>query len=202
MFGKNESTNVKFTTMLGPGSDLQGDFYAEGSARVDGNVNGNVKVTGMLILGPDGRISGNIEAEAVVLGGEVLGNVLAPERAELTATARVSGDVTTRIIVIDEHAVFQGRCSMNLPASDEGYSTDRQPASGKQVASGKQDAAGKQGVPGKQGVAHSQASSGREIKQKMMEVLRKDAEDGHSEERRQEGLQEVFLEQTKEDTEG
>lgn len=174
MFGKNENTNEKITTMLGPGSDLQGSLSAEGSVRVDGNVNGNVTVTGMLILGSAGRISGDVTAESVILGGEVLGNVRAPERAELTATARVSGDVTTRVIVIDEHAVFQGRCNMDLPAE-----------AGRENSSGSASDAG-----GRRTSLGGKTASSGEIKQKMMEVLRKDAEDGQSEERRQEMQQE------------
>lgn len=181
MFGRNENTSEKITTMLGPGSDLQGSLYAEGSARVDGNVNGNVTVTGMLILGSAGRISGDVTAEAVILGGGVLGNVTAPERAELTATARVSGDVTTRVIVIDEHAVFQGRCNMDLPAADtEEDHSDRRPVLGRKTPSG-------------------ETASNGEIKQKIMEVLRKDAEDRHLEEQRQEGRQEDRQEGQQED---
>ncbi len=37
----------------------------------------------------------------------------APMRTELTATARVIGDISTEVIVIDEKAVFQGGCNMN-----------------------------------------------------------------------------------------
>ncbi len=117
---KKDNNTVKITSMLGPGSDLQGDFTAEGSARIDGNVNGNVKISGMLILGSSGKISGNVEAVSCLIGGEIQGNVVSPEKAELTATAKVLGDVTTRVIVIDEHAVFQGRCNMTQIPSEEG----------------------------------------------------------------------------------
>ena len=36
---------------------------------------------------------------------------------ELTSTARVIGDLTTSGLVIDEKAVFQGRCDMNQDAA-------------------------------------------------------------------------------------
>lgn len=119
MLGKKDVTNVKINSMLGKGSDFQGDFTAEGSARVDGNVNGNVRVTGTLIVGSGGKISGSVEAQAAVIGGEVLGGITAPEKTELTATAKVLGDVSTKVIVIDEHAVFQGRCDMNLDVPEK-----------------------------------------------------------------------------------
>ncbi len=163
MFGKKESTNVKITSMLGAGAELQGDFINDGSARIDGTVNGDVRIKGMLILGSTGKISGNVEAESAVLGGEVLGNVLAPEKAELTDTARVLGDVTTKTIVIDENAVFQGRCNMNPNLTGE--------ADGPQAA--------------QRAVAVSVPEE-KTIAEKMRDVLQKDAADGVSEKNRSE----------------
>ncbi len=45
------------------------------------------------------------------------GNLNVPEKVELTSTARVIGDLTTSGLVIDEKAVFQGRCDMNQDIS-------------------------------------------------------------------------------------
>ena len=52
----------------------------------------------------------------VIIGGEVYGNLNVPEKVELTSTARVIGDITTSGLVIDEKAIFQGRCDMNQEA--------------------------------------------------------------------------------------
>ncbi len=112
MFGKKEAAVVRINSILGSGSDLQGNFNAEGSARVDGIVNGDVKVTGTLIVGSTGKICGNVEAEAVIIGGEVHGNIFAPQMAELTEKAKVTGDVTTKDIEIDDAAVLLGRCNV------------------------------------------------------------------------------------------
>lgn len=112
MFGKKEATTVRINSILGPGSDFQGSFTAQGSVRVDGVISGDVKVTGTLIVGSTGKICGNVEAEAVIIGGEVQGNIFAPMLAELTETARVLGDVTTKDIEIDEEAVLLGRCNV------------------------------------------------------------------------------------------
>ena len=46
------------------------------------------------------------------------GNITAPEKAELTASAKVLGDIATKVIVIDEHAVFQGKIDMNQTVPD------------------------------------------------------------------------------------
>lgn len=109
----NKEKQVKISTLIGKGSELIGDFSVKGSARIDGKITGNVNVSGTLLVGATGSINGNVSANAIVVGGEVLGDITAPEKTELTATARVLGDVATKVIVIDENAVFQGRCDMN-----------------------------------------------------------------------------------------
>ena len=108
-----KNQQITITTIIGAGAECGGDFSAQGSARIDGRVNGNVKVTGTVIIGTAGSVNGNIEAQAAMIGGEVIGNVNAPTRTELTATAKVIGDISTEVIVIDEKAVFQGGCNMN-----------------------------------------------------------------------------------------
>ena len=116
---KNKEKQVQISILIGKGAEIAGDFSAQGSARIDGKVNGDVTVTGTLIVGSKGSISGNVTAKSVVIGGEVLGDVMAPEKTELTATAKVLGDITTSIIVIDENAVFQGKCDMNQAMPDK-----------------------------------------------------------------------------------
>ena len=111
MFGKKEE-EVKITTLIGEGAQLTGGFTAPGSARVDGHIGGDVAVEGTLIVGITGKITGNVTAEAVLIGGEVQGNIEAPQKAELTGTAKVMGDIKTAVIVIDENAVFHGKCDM------------------------------------------------------------------------------------------
>ena len=117
MMGK-KNAEVRISTLIGKGCELAGDFTAQGSARIDGKVDGNVTVTGSLLVGAGGSINGNVTADSVLIGGEVVGSINAPEKAELTATAKVLGDIATKVIVIDEHAVFQGKCDMNQTVPD------------------------------------------------------------------------------------
>ncbi|MDR0949789.1 MAG: polymer-forming cytoskeletal protein [Lachnospiraceae bacterium] len=115
-----DKSQIKITTILGKEAEFQGDFHVKGSARVDGTVNGNVVVTGSMVVGTSGYINGNIDANTAIIGGEVFGNVTAAQRLELTGTAKVIGDISTKIIVIDGNAVFHGRCDMNQEATPSG----------------------------------------------------------------------------------
>lgn len=116
MMGKKNDTRIG--TLLGKDTQINGDFTSEGSVRIDGKIEGNVSVTGMLIIGAAGSVSGDICATSVMVGGEVLGNLTVTDKTELTATAKVLGDIKTSVIVIDEHAVFQGKCDMNQETPD------------------------------------------------------------------------------------
>ena len=111
---KNET---QISTIIGMNAECGGDFKAEGTIRIDGTVSGNVTVTDTVIVGASGCINGDINAKKVIIGGEVYGNLNVPEKVELTSTARVIGDITTNGLVIDEQAIFQGRCDMNQDAS-------------------------------------------------------------------------------------
>lgn len=112
-----KKADVKIGTIIGKGTVIGGDFTAPKSVRMDGVIEGNVKVGGEIVIGASGRVDGNIEAASIIIGGEVNGNVAASERIELTATARLIGNIKTSIVVIDEKAVFQGGCDMNQDTS-------------------------------------------------------------------------------------
>ena len=109
----NKKDTITITTILGRGTGISGDFEVDGSARIDGEINGDVKVNGTLIIGAEGRVLGDIEAYDAIIGGEVNGNVTAENKTELIATAKLLGDLVTKVLVIDENAVFQGKCNMN-----------------------------------------------------------------------------------------
>ena len=134
MLGKKD-VDVKISTIIGRGCECFGDFASNGSMRMDGVVNGDLNVNGTIIIGATGLVNGNIFAKAAIIGGQVLGNVEAPEKVELIATAQVFGDVTTGVLVIDEKAIFQGRCNMNKEVP-----VGKQKGSGKAVRTGRKTA--------------------------------------------------------------
>ena len=129
MFKKEETTVIK--TILGKGCVVGGDFSCETAARIDGVVEGNVRISGQLIVGATGVIHGDVEAASIVIGGEIIGNVVAPERAELISTAKLIGDLKTGAIVIDENAIFQGKCDMNQEEAENTAKAKKRKSTGK-----------------------------------------------------------------------
>ncbi|WP_026652913.1 bactofilin family protein [Butyrivibrio proteoclasticus] len=119
MFGnKKEDADVttaleQVGTIIGPGAMLEGPLTTKDSTRIDGTVKGNVTISGALIVGQGGKIEGTVSAVNAYIAGEVVGNVVSPQgKIEISDTGKVIGDITCKGIIIDENAVFQGRCEM------------------------------------------------------------------------------------------
>ncbi|MDE6607897.1 MAG: polymer-forming cytoskeletal protein [Lachnospiraceae bacterium] len=107
-----ENSNLKVGTIVGEGAIFQGNLVVKDTVRVDGEVKGDVKTESVLIIGSKGRIDGNIEADTIFAGGLVKGDLRAKSKTEISPTGKIFGDITTKTLVIDENAVFQGRCDM------------------------------------------------------------------------------------------
>ncbi len=77
-----------------------------------------MQLSGALSISQGGSVQGEVEAESVVVGGELLGNVSARSEVAVSAGARLIGDVSASDLDLEEGAVFSGRVEMDfeLPA--------------------------------------------------------------------------------------
>ena len=107
-----EQSNMKVNTIIGTGAVFSGNVTVKDTIRIDGEVEGDVKTDAILIVGSSGKIKGNVEAETVFTGGCIYGNLTVQNKVEASSTAKIYGDIKTKVIVIDENAVFQGKCDM------------------------------------------------------------------------------------------
>ena len=119
MFGNKKDSTEDNTlleqvgTIIGPGAVIDGPLTTKDSTRIDGTIKGNVTVSGALIIGQEGKVVGTISALNVYVAGEVNGNITTSQgKIEISDTGKVIGDITCKGIIIDENAVFQGKCEM------------------------------------------------------------------------------------------
>lgn len=85
---------------------VSGQIVVAGSVRLDGRCEGSISCT-RLEIGRWGRLEGSVEADEVVVEGEMIGDIRA-RRVRLHATAVVEGDVTHGTLVVDGQAVLVG----------------------------------------------------------------------------------------------
>jgi len=102
----------ELSTIIGKDTNLNGNLTLKKSLRVDGKIVGDVKTSDTIIIGKEGAIEGKITAKNVLMGGSVKGNVIASEKVFLESTASIEGDITSIQLVVDEGALFNGKCNM------------------------------------------------------------------------------------------
>lgn len=95
--------------LIGKSIAIKGEVSCDEDLFIDGQVEGAIDPKGnRLTIGPNGRVKAALVARAVVVQGEVEGNIQANERVELKGSAVVVGDIVTQRISIDEGACIKG----------------------------------------------------------------------------------------------
>jgi cytoskeletal protein CcmA (bactofilin family) len=88
---------------------VKGEITGQDDLVIDGEVHGKIRLTaGKLTIGPEGRVTADIEAPEVVVRGEVKGNIKGRDRVQIAATGKVGGEITTKSIAIEEGAEVHG----------------------------------------------------------------------------------------------
>jgi cytoskeletal protein CcmA (bactofilin family) len=103
---------------LHKGSRITGQLAFEGSVRIDGSVEGEIRCLETLTIGEGAEVRARISSRVVIIRGKVEGNVTAKDRVELLTPGRLFGNVSTPRLIITEGVVFDGDCSMG--AAKEG----------------------------------------------------------------------------------
>ncbi|HHT84858.1 MAG: bactofilin family protein [Bacillota bacterium] len=104
MFGR--TTSRKQTSVLAMSSDFVGHLAYSGTLEILGRVEGDITVSGKVIVGPSGSCISNIKADAVEIHGEVQGNVETMV-LKLAAGGTLVGDAKYKSIIMEEGSVFQ-----------------------------------------------------------------------------------------------
>lgn len=122
-------------TVVGPSVNVEGDFASDGNIVVKGSVTGSVRTSKNLLVEQGAKILANVKAGSATIAGEVRGNMKIKEYVELTSTARVMGDVETKVIAMEAGALLYGKVLM--PGLEDGGETKsrRGRRSGEAVAS-------------------------------------------------------------------
>lgn len=99
-------------SVIGSGMRVVGDVESNGVIKVEGYIEGAVRGARQLLLGKSGIIHGDIFVADAVLGGRIVGSVVASERVEIQGTSTIEGDVQTKSIIVHEGGTLNGTVRM------------------------------------------------------------------------------------------
>jgi cytoskeletal protein CcmA (bactofilin family) len=113
IFKSDSSASADLNGFIDRGSVLEGQLRFESQFRVDGKVHGTVTSEGRLIVGEHGEVEAEVHVGELVVSGTVRGTLHIGRRAHLHAGAKVYGDLLTPALIIDDGALFEGKCTMS-----------------------------------------------------------------------------------------
>src|SRR4030042_1525679 len=94
-------------TVIGNGLKIVGNVTAEGLVEVNGQIEGDLRCTALMVS-PKAQIVGSITAERVVVNGRVEGPIQGGD-VVLKSQAHVVGDIHHQSLAIERGAYFEGR---------------------------------------------------------------------------------------------
>lgn len=121
MFGnKNEKTNNTNGTLVATnisnsiveGTNIKGNIDAANDIRIDGTLVGKLDCKGRVIIGPQGKIEGDIQCINAIIEGAFSGTISVKELLTVKETGTVNGEVSTDKLFIQTGAVFNVTCTM------------------------------------------------------------------------------------------
>ena len=106
------ATTDRVTSVIGPGIVWKGRLSGSGGVRIEGALDGDINMRGLIVVGETGRVTCQLlRANVVVVAGAVRGDILA-EKLEIRSTGRVWGNVITEAFSTEEGAFLRGQVTM------------------------------------------------------------------------------------------
>ncbi len=138
---KNNGPQGELNGFIDRGSRFQGELHFDAAFRIDGKFAGSVRSDGRLVVGEGGEVDAELRVRQVLVSGEVRGSIHAGEQLQIAAGGRVFADITTPSLVIEDGAIFEGRCTMTREEPAAAEAADSGPklvshAAGEGAASG------------------------------------------------------------------
>ena len=98
---------------IGKSVVIKGELNGSEDLTVEGHVEGKIELRDhVLTIGPNGKIKAQVFAKAVIVLGEVNGNVTATEKVDIRDGGSVDGDIVSPRVAIAEGAHFRGSVDM------------------------------------------------------------------------------------------
>ena len=118
MLGKKKREEEEVRAFLGKGAEFTGKLMFNGSVRIDGDFKGSIFGSGTLVIGEGAEIEADIRVDAVMISGDVRGQIDVKKQIRIYSTGKVTGDLNTPLFAVEEGAFFEGTCHMTCSEAE------------------------------------------------------------------------------------
>ena len=109
-FNEAEAAAINLVSV---GTDITGDVKSSGDLRIDGTLNGNLNTKGKVVIGPTGKVNGEVVCKNSEVSGTVEGKIIVHQLLILKVSSKIFGDIVTSKLSIEPGAIFSGNCKMS-----------------------------------------------------------------------------------------
>ena len=110
------------------GTILKGTVDVEGSLRIDGTIEGDITCHKTVVLGPQGKVTGNVTSASAILEGTLKGDIHISDKLILKSGCMVEGDIYTCKLEVEPTACFNGNCNTIKETKQPAPTAQEQPA--------------------------------------------------------------------------
>ena len=101
--------DITSKNILSSDVEIKGSLKFQNELTIDGKIEGEIISSGVLTVGENAEIKGEIKTKSVTVLGKVHGNITVEERCELKSHAVLHGDLKATRLVIEDGATFVGK---------------------------------------------------------------------------------------------
>ena len=113
MANRIEIPTDSLRNQIGTGTVIKGNIESSGDIRFDGNLVGNIKTKGKVVIGSTGEVKGEVNCSSSIVEGKIEGKIIVDELLTLNATSVINGDIVAKKLAIEPGARFSGNCNMS-----------------------------------------------------------------------------------------
>ncbi len=107
-------------TIIDSQVEIIGTVKTAGSIQFDGKLQGDLQAGGDARIGKSANIKGNLSVNSCSVAGQVTGNIMAKDRIEMKASARVMGDIRAKRLHVEDGVTFVGKSEVNPSGGSAG----------------------------------------------------------------------------------
>jgi len=107
--------------------EIKGSIKFQKELLIDGKVEGEIHSDGVLTIGENADIRGEIKTKSITVYGKVQGNITVGERCELKSRCTLQGDLKAARLVIEEGATFIGKSEVTSGGASKAGNTPARP---------------------------------------------------------------------------
>jgi len=109
---------VTLHSYVGSNTTIKGNFECREDFLVEGAVEGNLRSEGLIVLGKEAVVKGEVAAKEIAISGIIVGTVICLERLEIFESAKIIGTIHAPVLKMAPGAQINARIIMSRKVED------------------------------------------------------------------------------------